>query len=496
MGVVKRQSIKFTVVSIVGTLLGAASVLFIYPLNDALYGYASWLFSTAALLVPITTLGVPAIIVRFFHQYQEKSQKELFRLVSGLYLAAFSIFLVLYALLSRPLFSVLEGYGYKVNTLIDNEFWLLGLAFLFGLVRILYNFSMTKKRIAIPQLLENVGYKVFLPLAFLFLIYTSLDTIYINYLIGGFFIFLVLAMFAYDIRIKALLPGIPRWFRSDEPKQEMLSFSLFGSLNGIGNLLAMRLDLVMIPFILSMEQNGIYAKLIVIVNILSMPLKSVINITNPILSEHWHHDRKSEITKLYKQASNNLFFIGSLFFLVIYFSFPHLVEISSRPESFGPYLIIFTLLGVGKLADLLGSINSGIIIFSKRYRVHLYAILAMAIVNLILNIILIKAHGIIGAAFATAISLITFNLIKSIYIKTQFGIRFYTSGLVKTVILGSIAFGIMSVLPLTDNPYMNIVIVGSVLSIIYLIGGIGLAISKEVNETLYDVFKKMRQIIS
>ncbi len=496
MGVVKRQSVKYTLVSILGTFIGAASVLFIYPLDDELYGYASWIFSTAAILVPLGSLGIPSIIVKYYTQYSDRPKQEFFGLVLGLYLVAFSVFAGTYYLLRPLLLSLLESIDFNPDQLVANDIWLLIICFFFGIVRILFSFSSIKKRIAIPQLLENVGYKIYLPVAFLVVWYNQFDDLVIVYAIMFFFIVLITALTIYDLSIGSFKLAMPRLFRSEENKRAMLEFSLFSSLNGIGNLITTRLDLVMIPLILTMADNGIYAKILVIVNILNLPLQSVINIAKPIVSEHWHTNNTIAIQKLYKQSGNNLFFIAMLFFLMIYFSLPHLVEISGKPESFLGYATIFLLLGSGKLVDALCSINSSIIIYSEKFRVHLYFILIMAVLNLVLNIYFIQHYGIIGAAIATVIALLLFNVLKSGYIYAKFKMHSFSLSNLKTLVLGIVLFIGLSSIDFGLNPYLSIIILGVLLTLTFILAGLLLNISREVNETIQDILHKVKSAIS
>ncbi len=72
MGIIGRQGFKKTVISYFGVLIGLISTLYIYPLEETLYGVARFLISMAALLIPVLTFGTNSLVVRFFPVFRDK----------------------------------------------------------------------------------------------------------------------------------------------------------------------------------------------------------------------------------------------------------------------------------------------------------------------------------------------------------------------------------------------------------------------------------------
>ena len=69
MGVILRQGSKQAVVKIVGVLVGFISLLLIYPLDHASYGYAAFILSAATLLTPLLAMGLSQSAIKFFPEY-------------------------------------------------------------------------------------------------------------------------------------------------------------------------------------------------------------------------------------------------------------------------------------------------------------------------------------------------------------------------------------------------------------------------------------------
>ena len=65
MGIIQRQTVKNNAVSLVAVGVGAASQLFIYPLDVGLKGHIDGIVSFAMLLSPLVLLGMPSVMVRY-----------------------------------------------------------------------------------------------------------------------------------------------------------------------------------------------------------------------------------------------------------------------------------------------------------------------------------------------------------------------------------------------------------------------------------------------
>lgn len=78
MGVIQRQSLKYTAVNFIGTFIGFLSVVFIYPLDIEIYGDFQAIFGFAVLLVPLLGFGIQAAIVKFYPIFVQKKEANNF----------------------------------------------------------------------------------------------------------------------------------------------------------------------------------------------------------------------------------------------------------------------------------------------------------------------------------------------------------------------------------------------------------------------------------
>lgn len=495
MGIIKRQGIKSTIVNYIGVVVGTLSILFIYPLDDEIYGYANWLYNTSYLLIPLASGGILSLVVKYFPAFNNKESGNYNGFLSLILFALLTVFLVFVAfwfLFNEQFLGLLDLLNLNSKAISLHQNYILLLLLVLIILNFLLNHSFNMFRIVVPNLVQQVGYKLYLPILVLLYLHFEFSRTAFSYLLIMYFGLAILIMILYLHHLGALkFSKIKRPYK-DFSFKEMGVYSIFGSLNGISNSLAFRIDNVMIPLLLDMVKNGIYNKVFFIANVIEMPTRAMNQITAPVISKAWEEGDIEEIGTVYTKASANLFLIGSFFFLVIWYVLDDLVAISANPDAFPDARVIFLLLAFGKLIDMLMSVNSQIITYSKAYRYHLVFMVVLGISNLVLNYLLIQKYELLGAALATSCSLLIYNLLKYVFIKVKFDLHPFSMATLKTLfLLGSFLLLWMWV-PFFDSSLLNIILKPIFVMILY--GGIAIywKISPDVNNIIFTFINKIK----
>lgn len=501
MGIIKRQSIKSSIVNYLGAIVGAMAVFFVYPLDKEIYGFAQFLYSTAYLLIPLATLGGLSLVVRYYPTFNTKNSSSyngFLSLLVTILSIAYVVFVLLWVFfgngLLRLLNKLLQSFGITsldISVIQDNQVYILLLLGILILLQFLLLQSANKLRIVVPNIIEKLGFKLFLPLLVLAYVYLGLSRSQFAFALIGFFGAACLLMLIYLRIIGGLQFGRIRKPSSEFSYKEMSKYSLFGSLNHLSSGLATRVDSIMVAMFLGFAKNGAYNMALVIAGVVEIPTRSINQISGPIISKAWKENDLTEIDTIYKKASTNLFLFGSFVFLGIWYSLDDLVRLSSNPDSFIHVRWIFLALGVGKLTDMITSVNTQIIVYSTKYKYNLYFIAFLAVCNVVLNFIMIPKYGIVGAAIATSLSLIAYNIIKLIFIYTSYGLHPFTISSFKTVLI-LLGLALMFYIFPTDwHPIVSILIKGMFVVLIFLPIAYFWNISDDVNEMLRSVLKKL-----
>ncbi|MCB9328426.1 MAG: polysaccharide biosynthesis C-terminal domain-containing protein [Lewinellaceae bacterium] len=489
MGIIQRQSIKFSLVNLVATLIGVVSIMYIYPKDDELYGYANMLVSMAYLLLPFASLGITGVVVRFFREFKDDANNRGFlSLVLFISLVSNLIFVLAFYLFKGQFYAFVDIFG-NSQVLEQNETVILLIVILISLSSIFISFASNLKRIVIPSLIQTFSYKIYLPIIFLICYSGYISWKSFSYLIVIFYVITLLALVFYLKHLGGLKFGwYPEAFR--KKWKEIARYLSYNSLTSLGSSLTFRLDSVMIPILIGYASNGLYNMVYFMANVINIPTNSVYQISNPIVSQSIENQDFAHIEEVYKKSSTNLFLVGSYLFVGMMVCLPDLFQLSVKPESFAGGMSIFLFLGLGKIVDMITGTNGAIIAYSAYYRYNLWFILLLGLSNIVLNYILITDYGVSGAAMATFISISIYNILKLFLIYFKFNMHPFSIATVKIGILFSIILIIASYLPSVDSHILNIVYKGGLITLLSTLGAYYLHISEEANNIIDNLISK------
>lgn len=480
MGVIKRQGIKQSLVNYFAVLIGAVSVIFIYPLDRETYGLARFIIDASMFIAPFLLLGFSSVTIRFFPQFRDDEGHHngfLFFLISGVSLGC--VIFILAAFLFQEQFY--EIYKDRPAFYRDYLHYLIPISILLAFFNLFYFYSTNFNRIVVPALYQNL-IKVTLPIVILlyFLGRIRLDTVIDAILINFILALTGLVIYIYWLGQLKLKPD----FRLlNKPRlKSIANYAVYGLFGGIGSVLAFRIDSIMITTMIDAESNGTFAIALFIANVIAIPTDAIGQITAPILSQAFQDNNLAHIRMLYKRTSINLLVVGLLLFIGIMASVEDLFSIMPNSEAMmaGWWVVLF--IGLSKVVDMGTSINNQIIDYSKFYRFRLYALILLAVFNVVCNLVLIPRFHIAGAAMATMASIILYNLVKFIFIIWKLEMQPFSIGTLKIIGIAILTFTIAYFIPLTGNPLLDIVTRSSVITVLYIFLILYFRISPDVNE--------------
>ena len=172
-----------------------------------------------------------------------------------------------------------------------------------------------------------------------------------------------------------------------------------------------KIDRIMIKEMLDEHNVGIYSAAYILYEaplfISLMIAKSVY----PILVQYYQ-DNKIKFFQLYSTLSSYMTLLSYLIVLFIFIFHEILIQITFG-ESFEESSKILMLLSFGMIPMFNAFLRSSYITISGNQKIILYTTLFSAMLNIVLNLLLIKAYGVIGAVYATVftqtLSLIVLN---------------------------------------------------------------------------------------
>ncbi|MEM9847750.1 MAG: polysaccharide biosynthesis C-terminal domain-containing protein [Bacteroidota bacterium] len=494
MGVIQRQGIRHSIVSVVGIAVGALSTLFIYPKDSYLYGLIRFISDFGMLLLPIISLGVPMLAVRYFPVFKDKTQQHhgfLGFLLCFLLLAIVLSTLLLWGLkdvitplLKQLQFNDLDRIGqYKVPILIA--------AALLSIAQLLTSYISNFGRIAVPNIFNNL----LLKLAFPTIILLSIGGITgearsIQILLGTYAI-IVLALLIYTASLKALHLR-PHWFFLDGTLfKGMMTFAAFAILSSSGSLIAARIDSIMISSLLGFDNNGNYGIISFMANTIQLAYMALIAVAGPIVAEKIKQKDLKAVGELYQKTATNGLVLGIFIFVGVYPNLDDLLRLTGKYEILSPLSHIFVFIGLAKLFDVATSVNHHIINYSQYYRFNLVLVLFLALLNVVCNYLFIQqlGYGEIGAAMATCLSIFLYNFGKVVFIWLKFRLQPFQTKTLLLLLIGLAVLLLASFLPSIGNVLVTIAVRSMLIVVLYSSLVYSTHISEDLNRLVVKYWK-------
>ena len=468
MGIIKKQGINYSIVSFIGILLGVFNILIIYPkvLKPEELGLIRTIIDAGIFLSPFLLLGVHSVAIKYFPIFKDKVSEH----------NGFLSFLLIYFLFGCLFFLLLfwlfkeEIYSYFANNpeLYESYVvYILAITISYSLFSLLMNYIANFKKIVVPNVFAE-SIKITLPiLAILFFSsIISLDVL-LKCIVVHYFLITV-GLVIYLQYLKEWNFKINRSFITKNLLSQIITFSRYSILGSIGSVMANRIDILMVATLINFKNTGIYTIALTIASVINTPNSAIGNIASPLISQAWKDNDLKQIQDIYQKSSINLLAFGFLLFALVYFSLDDLFSIMPNGEIYKVGKPVVIILILSKLVDMATSVNGRIILFSSFYKYNTYFLIFLSILNVIFNYILIPIFLIKGAAMATLLSVCLFNFIKLVFIKWKFGLYPFTNNTLKLLAILGLVFFLFYFFPSFSNPFINIILKSSCISLLYL----------------------------
>lgn len=409
MGIIQRQGIKYAIVSLFGTVISAISVIYIYPKDLENYGLLQTIIGYNLIISPIIGLGFNNAIINFSHQ-STKNKSDL-----AIVCSAFNIvlgFLIFYIGLQILMF-FLPNLINQNSFLYQEKNHLFFISICSVLIGTFINFSNTLGRAVVPNLIFNVGLKIWIALIIVLLILKITESNTLFFLLEVFYFLVLLVLIAYTFK----LAGVPQSGIIDRIKaiklKPIIKYSFYNGIAGIMAILALKLDVIYISELKSYTDVAKYSLPFFMANLLELPLGGITSIMAPILAQKIRDNDLQEASALMQKAANILLLTSGGIFCLIFALFNLVISISGKSEAFQFGLTIFSIIGIAKMIDIGTGINSHVITYSKYFKSNLVLSPIIAGVNIFCTYILTKKFGIIGTSISVLLVIIIYNLLKS-----------------------------------------------------------------------------------
>jgi O-antigen/teichoic acid export membrane protein len=489
-GVIKQQSIKGTIYSYLGVILGfiTAGLLFPKYLSTAEIGAINLLLSYSMILGQIGTLGFSGAIIRFFPMFKSLDGKHngfLFWVMMASILGI-AVFYIVFTIIkpwliqnneqNSPLFA---HYIYLIIPLTIAQL----------LFNNLESYGNSIHKTAAGVLLKDFGQRVLILIPLLALIFGLLDFQNFIFLYVSAIVLTTLIMAAYLMVIGQFNLGYQPGVMNRKLMGEMTSLSLFGLASGFSALSLQRVDGIVINEYFNEALTGIYATTFYFGTLVIIPYRIINKIAYPIVAEAAIAEDWKKISTVYKKTSLIQTIIGVLLLLGLIVNLENVFRILPEEYEIAYWVIIW--IGVGNLIRMSAGVVDGIIGYTPYYRYNTLMVIILFALTVGLIFLFIKPWGISGVAFGTAMAVFIFNILRVAFVYRKFKMFPYNRQHLKVYGIAAICFGISWIIPDLGSLLPDLLIRSAVVTLVF----VGLIyifkVSEDANQVAESFFQKM-----
>ena len=490
MGIIVDQSVKGTIYTYIGVVLGfATTILFSRILSTDQVGLITILIAYSSLIAQFGTLGINGVTIRLFPFFRNEEKKNhgflSLALLAGI--AGFLISTVLLLLLKPWLIEISTE---KSSMFIEYINWLIVIVFFQIFFTIFDGYYTALFNSVHGTFLKDVFQKILIIIVIGLFFFDLLN-------FHQFVIYYIAALSLPTLYILITLIYEKRFSLQPEfkflKKQLLISIGLmagFSIFNGFSLVVIQKVDVMMITSMAGLDSTGIYGICFNFGLLIGMPARAIYKISNIVAAQAWKNDDIKTIRDVYYKSCLTLYIIGMLLFLGIWTNIGNIFEIIGPAYISGKWVIFF--IGLGSLIDLTTGANSSILGSSKYYKVQTLFLVGLVVLTVIANFLLIPRYGITGAAVGNAISLTILNIARFLFLFYKYKLQPFNIRFVYVAFIGGVCYIISRYLPSFSNYLLDIFVRSSMVVILFCTPIYFLNISEDINKKANEYLRLLK----
>lgn len=469
MGIVKRDGLKLTVVSYIGIVLGYVNKALLFPnfLKPEEVGLANIIVNIAVIYAQFSALGMVGIVLKFFPYFNDKPNRHHgFLFWSKLVITIGFTIVTLLFVLCRPW--VVEHYSENSKLLVDYYYYIIPLGLSTILFQLYDSYLRSLFKTVVSSFLNEVVLRLMVTLSItLYAVnLVNFHEFVVIYVVLNCSIGLIIMAYAAFLGQLSLKPVFSK--KVKRFSKYMILFGMASILSSAGNVFIANVDVLMIARYIDLGATGIYTTVFFISTVMLIPFRSILKITSPLVAKHWKDNDMDGMRALYKQVTLICLATGTFLFIGLWVNIDNIFYF--MPKEYASAKYVFLFVSLGRLFDMATGLNGVITITSKKYMYDLFFTVFLIVFIVGSNYIFIKTlgMGMNGAAIATMITLVLYNVLRLIFVQVNFKMHPFDIRLVWILLIGGISLGINLLIPYLNNVFIDVAVRSSVSCGIFL----------------------------
>lgn len=490
MGIIQRQTIRGTIWTYLGIIVGFITTALIFPriLSTDQIGLLGILVSYSYIFAQLASMGTGRIIVVMFPYFKDERSKHhgffpLMALVCGAGLViALAIFMLIRPWLMQNANDSSGLFPIFVNYLVPLTVFTLLFTLFDTYYKVLYNAT---RGILLKELIQRVAILAFICIYYFGLIdFRQYLVLYVVAFAIPAAILFVSLLFEKELTLRPDF-GHP----TRDQKKLMTSLGFYGILIGFSGMVILNVDRIMVERMMGLSSTGIYTTMAYFATLIIIPSRALLKISDPVISQAWKDKDMANLKDNYYRSSLGQFIFGSLILVGLWGNIGNINRI--LPEQFSEGNLVVLFVGLAFLTDMATGTAGYILANSALFKYQTYFIMLLVIFVIVTNFLLIPVWGITGAAVATFISKLLNNYMRFHFLKRKYGLQPYNLKYVGVAGIALSAYFAAFFIPSLKNLYLDIILRSTVMAGVFSALILGFKISEDATAFYRNLMRRL-----
>jgi len=493
MGILARQATINTLLAYLGIGLGFVNVVLLYPrvLQADEFGLTRLVVSIATIAAQLAQLGAENTVIRYFPYFRDADRQHrgllgmllLFGTVAGLFAAL--VLGVFHGMLSDVFAdrnALYGSYGLVLMPLVLAEVYFI----------LLRSFSRSLHRTVQPTFIREFVLRVLQTVLIAVQAWHPMPFGVFMSLYAAIFLVCTLLLVLDLRRAGHLQLGWGQRWLPRRLRRSMITYSGFTFSASLAGIVLGNMDQLMIGALLGdgLRYVAHYAVAFYFGSVIAAPGRALQQAAVPLLAEAWKRNDRDTIAMLYRRSSLLQLLVSGFLFVLIWTGSTDLFEL--LPAEYGEAAPVVIVIALAYLLTSAIGLSVGIISMSRAYLLDAWSSWAMLIINAVANFVLIRSMGIIGAAYATLISLVVVGAFRTWFLQHRFGLWPFDRRTVLVVLLIAAVSAVVPWIPLTGAPLWDLALRGLLVSVLFWPAAHVLGLAPEIVDLLGKLRSRAR----
>jgi O-antigen/teichoic acid export membrane protein len=492
MGLIQKQTLKGTLYTYMGVLVGfmTSGILFPRILSPNEIGLINLLVAFSVIFMQVASLGFNSVIGRLFPYFRNSHTGHNGFLVIAIAVSITGLTISFIAFgLMRP--SLLENNQENSELLLSYIDYIIPLVVFTLIFNLFDSYNKALYDAVLGTMLKEMAQRIFIIIVLLFY-YFNIVTVhqFFQLYVVALSMPAVILLLVLVKRGEFRLVPVNREVFTKRMVKEMLQLSLFGFVSGLSIFVVAQIDKILVNRFLGIAATGIYATNFFFATLVIIPSRTLIKISTTFIADAWKERNLTNILVVYKKSVINQGIIGLLIFIGLWANIDNIYRVI--PGEYAEGRMVILLISIANLIQMLSGVVGTIIGTSRHFRVlTLFVFIFMALI-ILFSFLLIPIWGITGAALAVAISTLVFSLLRLFFVMVKYKMNPYTLQTIVLLLIAGISYLGSLLIPEMESLVADIIIRSTVILAVYLPAVYLTKISEDVNQIVEDVFTKLR----